>query len=344
MFASCFSRAKIGYYTEYNRMKKVKYYYDPENLAYRKIKVRKRTKFAYAALFLTAAALFGFLAFVVLLNTPFFETPKDRLQSREIENFKLRYAILNKKMDQIDEVLADIEERDNNLYRTYFNTSAIPDDQRKAGFGGVNRYKELEGYNNSDLVINTAKRVDVISKELVIQSKSLDEILKLAKEKDKLLSAIPAIQPVRNENLRAVASGFGYRSDPFTKARKFHAGMDFSAKTGTPIFATGDGIVERADNTASGYGNHIVIRHGFGYETLYGHLSKYKVRAGERVKRGDIIGYVGSTGRSEAPHLHYEVHKNGEVVNPINFYYGNISAAEYVVISKLANQENQSLD
>jgi murein DD-endopeptidase MepM/ murein hydrolase activator NlpD len=186
--------------------------------------------------------------------------------------------------------------------------------------------------------------VDVISKALAIQSKSLDEILKLAKEKNSLLSAIPAIQPVRNENLKQVASGFGYRNDPFTKVRKFHEGMDFSAKTGTPIFATGDGVVQRADNSASGYGNHIVIRHGFGYETLYGHLSKYKCRPGQRVKRGDIIGYVGSTGRSEAPHLHYEVHKNNEVVNPLNFYYGNISATEYVAISKLANQENQSLD
>jgi len=341
LFTLCFSRAKIGFLY---RMKKVKYYYDPENLAYRKIKVKKRTKFAYAALFLTASALFGVLSFLVLLNTPFFETPKDRLQAREIENFKLNYAILNKKMDQIDEVLGSVEERDNNLYRVYFNTSPIPAEQRKAGFGGVNRYKELEGFDNSELVVNTSKRVDIISKELVIQSKSLDEILKLAKEKDKLLAAIPAIQPVRNENLRAVASGFGYRTDPFTKARKFHAGMDFSAKSGTPVFASGDGIVERADNTASGYGNHIVIRHGFGYQTLYGHLSKYKVRSGQHVKRGDIIGFVGSTGRSEAPHLHYEVHKNGEVVNPLNFYYGNISAAEYVVISKLANQENQSLD
>jgi len=325
-------------------MKKVKYYYDPESLAYRKIKQKKRTKFAYAMLFLVASALFGFLGFIVLLNTPFFETPKDRLQAREIDNLKLRYEILNKKMDQIDEVLENVEDRDNNLYRTYFNSSPIPEEQRKAGFGGVNRYKELEGYNNSDLVINTTKRVDILSKELVIQSRSLDEIFKIAKEKSKLLSAIPAIQPVRNENLKAMASGFGYRSDPFTKVRKFHAGMDFSAKNGTPIFATGDGVVERADANASGYGNHIVIRHGYGYETLYGHLSKYKVRAGQRVKRGDIIGYVGSTGRSEAPHLHYEVHKNGEVVNPLNFYYGNISAAEYVVIAKLANQENQSLD
>lgn len=325
-------------------MKKVKYYYDPESLAYRKIKSKKRTKFAYAGLFLLASALFGFLGFIVLLNTPFFETPKDRLQAREIDNLKLRYAILNKKMDQVDEVIANIEERDNNLYRTYFNAAPIPEEVRKAGFGGVNRYKELEGYDNSELVTNTTKRMDVLTKELVIQSRSLDEILKLAKEKSKLLSAIPAIQPVKNENLRAVASGFGYRSDPFTKVRKFHAGMDFSARTGTPIFASGDGVVARADAGASGYGNHIVIRHGFGYETLYGHLSKYKVRAGQRVKRGDVIGFVGSTGRSEAPHLHYEVHKNGAVVNPLNFYYGNISAAEFVAISKLANQENQSLD
>jgi murein DD-endopeptidase MepM/ murein hydrolase activator NlpD len=325
-------------------MAKVKYYYDSENLAYRKIKTKKRTKFAYVALFLVASALFGFLSFVVLLNTPFFETPKDRLLTREIENFKLQYAILNRKMDQIDEVLEHIQNRDNNIYRVYFNTSAIPDEQRKAGFGGVNRYAELEGYNNSDLVVNTSKRVDVISKQLAIQSRSLDEILKLAKEKNKLLSAIPAIQPVRNENLKQIASGFGYRSDPFTKVRKFHEGMDFSARTGTPIYATGDGVIARADNSASGYGNHIVIRHGFGYETLYGHLSKYNCRPGQTVKRGDVIGYVGSTGRSEAPHLHYEVHKGGEVVNPLNFYYGNISAAEYVVITKLANQENQSLD
>lgn len=325
-------------------MKKVKYYFDSENLAYRKIETKKRKRFGYIALFLLSSAVFGILSFIVLLNTPFFETPKDRLQTREIENLKLRYAILNTKMNEIDDVLEQIQERDNNLYRTYFNTSIIPEEQRKAGFGGINRYKELEGYNNSELVINTSKRVEVLSKQAAIQSRSLDEIVKLAKEKEKLLAAIPAIQPVKNENLKQMASGFGYRSDPFTKVRKFHAGMDFTAKSGTPIYATGDGVVEKADNTASGYGNHIVIRHGFGYETLYAHLSKYKVRRGQKVQRGDVIGFVGSTGRSEAPHLHYEVHKNGEVVNPLNYYYGNISAAEYAIISKLASQENQSLD
>jgi murein DD-endopeptidase MepM/ murein hydrolase activator NlpD len=325
-------------------MAKVKYYYDSENLAYRKIKTRKRIKFGVIILFLLASALFGFLSFILLLNTPYFETPKDRLQAREIENLRLNYALLNKKMDQVNGVIEAIEDRDNNLYRVYFNTSAIPDSIRKVGLPGINRYKTLEGYNNSQLVINTTKRIDVLSKELAVQSKSLDVILKLAEAKSDFLSAIPAIQPVRNENLKQMASGFGYRTDPFTKARKMHEGMDFTAKTGTPIYATGDGVVAKADNTASGYGNHIVIRHGFGYETLYAHLSKYKARAGQRVKRGDVIGYVGSTGRSEAPHLHYEVLKDKKVVNPLNFYYGNISAVEYVVIAQLANQENQSLD
>ena len=325
-------------------MSKVKYYYDSENLAYRKIKTKKAKKIGVVLLFLVASALFGFLMFVVLLNTPYFETPKDRLQAREIDNLKLHYAILNKKIDELNAVTAAIEDRDNNLYRTYFNTAPISDEERKAGFKTKNRYAELEGFDNSALVKNTTQRVDILSKELAIQSQSLDEILQLAKAKDHLLSAIPAIQPVKNENLKRMASGFGYRSDPFTKVRKMHEGMDFTAKTGTPIYATGDGVVAKADNTASGFGNHIVIRHGYGYETLYAHLSKYKVRAGQRVKRGDIIGYVGSTGRSEAPHLHYEVHKNNKVVNPLNFYYGNISAVEYVAISKLANQENQSLD
>jgi murein DD-endopeptidase MepM/ murein hydrolase activator NlpD len=324
--------------------KKVKYYYDSDSLAYRKIKTRKTKKLGYVLLFLLSSALFGFLCLVALINTPYFETPKDKFQSREIDNMKLNYAILNKKLDDAEEVLASLEDRDDNLYRAYFNSAPIPMDKRKEGFKEANRYKKLEGYNNSDLVINTTKRVDVITKELAIQSKSLDQILKLAKTKHNLLESIPAIQPVKNEDLKRMASGFGYRSDPFTKARKMHEGMDFTAKTGTPIYATGDGIVRKADNSLSGYGNHIEINHGFGYLTLYGHLSKYKVRPGQRVKRGDVIGFVGSTGRSEAPHLHYEVHKDGKVVNPINFYYGNISAAEYVAISKIANQENQSLD
>ncbi len=325
-------------------MSKVKYYYDSENLAYKRILPKKRKKFAYVMLFLLSSALFGFLSFFLLVNTSYFETPKDKIQAREIEALKLNYTVLNKKLDLMDDVLEAIENRDNNIYRIYFNSTPISEEERKAGFGGVNRYKDLQGYNNSELMENTTKRVDILTKELVIQSKSLDEIVALAKQKEKLLAAIPAIQPVKNEDLKQMASGFGYRSDPFTKIRKFHYGMDFTARTGTPIYATGDGVVYKADASLSGYGNHIEINHGFGYKTLYAHLSKYKCRPGQRVKRGDIIGYVGSTGRSQAPHLHYEVFKNGERVNPLNFYYGSISAKEYIEISKLANQENQSLD
>lgn len=325
-------------------MSKVKYYYDSENLAYKRIQTRKRKKFAYVMLFLLSSALFGFLIFLLLVNTSYFETPKDKILAREIEVMSLNYKVLNKKLDLMNEVLTAIENRDNNIYRIYFNTTPISEEERKAGFGGVNRYKDLQGYTNSDLIEKTTKRVDVLTKELVIQSKSLDEIVALAKQKEKLLAAIPAIQPVKNEDLKHMASGFGYRSDPFTKIRKFHYGMDFTARTGTPIYATGDGVVVKADNSLSGYGNHIEINHGYGYITLYAHLSNYKCRSGQRVKRGDIIGYVGSTGRSEAPHLHYEVMKNKQKINPMNFYYGSISAKEYIEIAKLANQENQSLD
>jgi murein DD-endopeptidase MepM/ murein hydrolase activator NlpD len=325
-------------------MRKVKYYYDSENLAYRKIKPKNARNFGYFALFLVASALFGFLCFVALLNTPYFETPKDRLQSRSIENLKLNYTILNKKIDELDIVAANIADRDNNIYRVYFNNTPISEKPKKKGVISESRFNELLGFDNEQLIFNTSKRVDVITKQLVIQSKSLDEVLNLAKAKEKFLGSIPAIQPVKNEDLKRMASGFGYRSDPFTKVRKMHKGMDFTAPTGTPVFATGDGVIKRADNTASGFGNHIVIQHGYGYETLYAHLSAYNKRVGQTVNRGDIIGFVGSTGRSEGPHCHYEVHKDGGEVNPINFYYGNISAVEYTAITKLATQENQSLD
>ena len=325
-------------------MSKVKYYYDSENLAYKRVKTKKRKKFGYIVLFLVSSALFGFLIFLLLINTSYFETPKDKIQAREIEVLQLNYKVLNKKLDLMDEVLAAVENRDNNIYRIYFNTMPISDEERKAGFGGVNRYKDLQGFNNSELIENTTKRVDILTKELVIQSKSLDDIVLLAKQKEKLLAAIPAIQPVKNEDLKHMASGYGYRSDPFTKIKKFHYGMDFTSKTGTPIYATGDGVIYKADASLSGYGNHVEINHGYGYKTLYAHLSKYNCKPGQRVKRGDLIGYVGSTGRSQAPHLHYEVLKDGVHVNPLNFYYGSISAKEYLEISKLANQENQSLD
>jgi len=290
------------------------------------------------------SALFGFLGLVVLMNTRWVNTPKELSLDREVRNYELQFEILNKKMQQMEQVLGNIEDRDNNIYRLYFEANPIPEEQRRAGFGGINRYKSLEGFNNSEIIINTTKRLDIIQKQMVIQSKSLDEIAKLAEEKEKLLAAIPAIQPVSNEDVTRMASGYGWRSDPFTKFRKMHWGMDFTAPRGSPIYAAGDGKVTRADNGSSGYGKHIRIDHGYGYMSLYAHMSKYNVTRGQTVKRGDLIGFVGNTGRSEAPHLHYEVWKDGERINPINFYYGSLSAEEYEEMLKYANQENQSLD
>jgi len=324
--------------------KKTKYFFDSETLAYTKIPRRKRKTFAYVLIFLTASALFSFLIITILFQSSWLQTPGNRMMARELENYKTNYKLLNKKMDQIENVLASIENRDNNVYRTYFNAAPIPDEQRRAGFGGVNRYKDLEGFDNSELIINTVKKADVLTKQLAIQSKSLDEIVNIAKSKEKLFSAIPAIQPMKNEEMTRIASGFGFRNDPFTKVRKMHNGMDFSAPTGTPIFATGDGEVTDADNTRSGYGYLIIINHGFGYETYYAHLNEYKVNVGQKVKRGDIIGTCGNTGRSQGPHLHYEVRINDEPVNPINFFYADIKAEDYAKISELAKQNSQSLD
>lgn len=323
-------------------MSKVKYYYDPESLSYRKIERKKRNTFKFIMVFLLASALFAFL--FVFIAGHYFESPKEKALKRELANMQLQFDLLNKKMSEAETVLANIEDRDNNIYRVYFEANPIPEEQRRAGFGGINRYKNLEGYDNSSLIISTSKRIDKLQKQIVVQSKSLDEIALLAEEKEKLLAAIPAIQPVSNEDLTRMASGYGMRSDPFTKARKMHWGMDFTAPRGTPIYASGDGVVVRADSGSSGYGKHIRIDHGFGYVSLYAHLYKYNVRKNQKVKRGDLIGFVGSTGRSEAPHLHYEIFKDGNRINPINFYYGSLTAEEFSKLLEHASLENQSLD
>lgn len=325
-------------------MSKVKYYYDSDTLAYRKIERRKGRKIGLFLLYTLGMFLGGFLLLLIYLGVPTLETPREKVLSRELANMKLQFELLNRKMTEVEDVLENIAERDDNIYRLYFEADPIPEEQRKAGFGGINRYLDFEGFDNSRLIISTNRRIDVLTKQIVVQSKSLDEITALASEKEKLLSAIPAIQPVANEDLSRMASGYGWRTDPFTKVRRFHHGMDFSAPTGTAVYASGNGRVIRADNTASGYGNHIVLDHGFGYETLYAHLQGYNVRVGQRVERGDIIGFVGNTGRSIAPHLHYEVFKDGERINPINFYYGNLTAEEFEILLRKSQQENQSLD
>ena len=325
-------------------MSKTKYYFDKDNLEFVPIKRTNLNKLYNLILFLISSIIFAGFITVLLLNTELINTPQELIQSREIKNYELQMKVLNKKLDQIESTIANIEKRDNNLYRTYFEASPIPEEQRRMGFGGINRYDYLDGYDNSDIIINTTERIDILTKELVIQSKSLDEIELLAKNNELLLSSIPTIQPISNSDLKRMASGFGWRTDPFTKKRKRHWGMDFSAERGAPIYATGDGKVSRADNRAAGFGNHVRIDHGFGYVSIYAHMEKISVRKGNRVKRGDIIGYVGSSGRSVAPHLHYEITKDGRKINPINFYHGNLSPTEFETLVNQASQENQSLD
>lgn len=320
-------------------MAKVKYYYDSETLSYRKITVKKsdyvrRTIYLFLAVLLTA-----FLGFILL--SQFIMSPAQRAQKREFDNLKLHYELLTKRMDETSKILEQMEDRDNNIYRSYFEVDPIPEEQRKAGFGGVNRYKQLEGFDNSDLIIDLTKKMDILSKQVVVQSKSLDEIVALAKKKEDMLASIPAITPVKKGDFW-MASGYKMRMHPILKINKFHKGMDFSASTGTPVYASGNGQVIRAQRSST-FGQVIYIDHGYGYQTIYAHLSKMVVRRGATVKRGDLIGYVGSTGLSVSPHLHYEVHKNGRPLNPIYFYYGNLSPDEFATLQK-TSEESQSLD
>ena len=323
-------------------MAKVKYYYDTKTLSYKRIELSGLNKLKRLFYFLIGSAFTGLLMVIIFFQ--FFDSPKEKRLNREIDALTSQYEIVDDKLRQVELVLDDVQNRDDNIYRVIFEADPIPKSIRKAGYGGVNRYENLKGFNNSDLIINTSEKVDQISKQLYIQSKSFDDIIELAKNKTDMLAALPAIQPVSNKNLSRMASGYGYRIHPIYKTRKMHSGMDFSAKTGTPIYATGDGKVSKVRRSRRGYGNHVIIDHGFGYKTLYAHMKKYAVKRGQKVKRGEVIGYVGSTGTSVAPHLHYEVHKDGRKINPVNFYFNDLNPEEYEKMLEISSQNNQSFD
>ncbi|MGE4587818.1 MAG: M23 family metallopeptidase, partial [Mangrovibacterium sp.] len=274
----------------------------------------------------------------------FYETPKTRDLKRENQRLLSQYELMNKNLENVEKVLTDLQQRDDNLYRVIFEADPIPNSVRKAGFGGVNKYAHLQTLDNSELVINTARKLDVIAKEAYVQSKSYDEILDLALNKEKMLASIPAIMPISNKDLKRTASGWGFRIHPVYKIRKFHYGMDFTAPIGTEVYATGDGVVRRVETSRSGYGRCIVIDHGFGYETLYGHLNEFNVRKGQTVKRGSVIAYSGNSGTSTGPHVHYEVHKNGKPVNPQHFYFKDLSPEEYERMIAISNNMGQSYD
>ncbi len=325
-------------------MSKVKYKFNTKSLTYEKVKVSWRERVWKILSYLATGLVFSILSFFIITKVLSFATPTEKQKDREVRKLKDQYEKLLDRMKLTEEVLADLQERDNNVYRVIFEAEPIDAEIRKGGFGGVDRYKRLEGYDNSQLMIETTKALDKLSKQIYIQSKSFDEVIKMAKNKEQLINSIPAIMPISSKFLRHAPGGFGWRTHPIYKSQEFHPGMDFAAPEGTPIYATGDGVVERADNTAQGYGNHVVLNHSYGYQTLYGHMTKMAVKVGQKIKRGQVIGYVGSTGLSTAPHVHYEVIKNGEKMNPVNFYYNDLSPEEYQIMLELSQRSSQSFD
>ncbi len=323
-------------------MAKVKYKFDHNKLSYDKIVLTGKQKFYRFMTYFTATLLIAVIYNIFFIV--FFDTPKEKGLIRENQQLATQYDVLNNRFDLVENTLEDLQKRDDNIYRVIFEAEPIPPSVRSAGFGGVNRYADLQGFRNSNLVTETARRLDKITKQLYVQSKSYDEVIEMAKNKEEMVACVPAIMPISNKDLRRTASGWGFRIHPIYKIRKFHYGMDFTAPTGTEIYATGDGVVEVVDNSLRGYGKRIIIDHGFNYKTLYGHLNGFNVRKGQKVKRGDVIGFVGSSGTSTAPHLHYEVFKNNKKVNPVHYYFNDLSPEEFDKMIFISSNSGQSFD
>ncbi len=322
-------------------MAKVRYHFNPKSLKIEKIQVTLKQRLT--RLFSVLATGLVFTSVVLLLAYNFLDSPKERMLRRENAQYELQFKILSDRLEKVQTVVNDLQDRDDNIYRIIFESEPIPSSVRKAGFGGANRYEKLEGYKNSDIIKRTAEKLDIIASQLVVQSKSYDEVYELAKKKEEMMAAIPAIQPVSNKDMKRIGSYFGYRTDPFYKVTKFHEGIDFTAPVGTEVYATGDGVVIQSDRKG-GYGKCITINHGFGYSTLYAHLSRIDVKVGQKVQRGQVIGHVGNTGKSTAPHLHYEVHKNQRPVDPINFFFNDLTPEEYELMIELSQRPSQTLD
>jgi murein DD-endopeptidase MepM/ murein hydrolase activator NlpD len=323
-------------------MPKSKYKFNHETLSFIKVKPSIKDKLVRGLTYLMATIVITIIYYSIY--TSFFDTPKERGLKREKQELLSKFDTLSRKYSRVEAVLKDIQQRDVNIYRTIFEAEPLPLSIRSAGIGGSDRYSELEGLSNSDIVVETTKKLDNLIQQENFQTKSFDEIIDLAKKKVEEIRCIPNIQPISNKDLTRVASPFGVRIHPYYKVLKMHTGMDFTASTGTEIYATGDGIVFDVDRSKRGYGNTVIIDHGFGYKTLYAHLSEILVRPGAKVKRGTVIGLVGNTGMSLAPHLHYEVRLNDNPINPINFYFNDLTPDEFEKMLALAANSGQSLD
>jgi murein DD-endopeptidase MepM/ murein hydrolase activator NlpD len=324
-------------------MARIKYYYDTETCKYERIKTTT------GDIILNALGIFSLTlamaAGILLISSSYFESPKELLLKNEVKEMEFYYDNLLLEVNKLQAQLENMEHRDDNIYRVVLGAEPIDKSIRVAGIGGIDRYEDVREKNiiHADIIIKLNESVDNLRRKIYIESKSQDEVVELAENKEKLFAAIPAIQPIANKQLIALASGFGLRIHPIYKVRKMHTGIDFAAAIGTPIYATADGVIDKADVSFSGYGKVIEIDHGFGYRSRYAHMHGFAVRQGQKVKRGDLIGYVGNTGLSTAPHLHYEVFVNGIHANPVHYFFNDLNPAEYERIIELASVENQSL-
>ncbi len=323
-------------------MKKIKYYYNAHTLRYEKLVTPLRVKllriFAFVATALVTSALISYVAF------QYIGSPNEKLIQRENERLKYKFKDLDKQVDDLQQQMAELEKRDNQVYRSIFEAKPIPDSARAHIIEREKQIAKVERMEGDILVRSIHSSLLNLGQRIITQKRSYGELATLMKNKEQILAATPAIQPVSNQDLNRIASGFGHRIDPIYKTVKMHAGMDFTAPQGTPIYATADGVVKTAERSDEGYGNHVIINHGYGYETLYGHMVRTKARRGQRVKRGEIIGYVGNTGKSTGPHCHYEVHKNGAKLDPVYFFYNDLSPQQFNELLKRAQASNQSFD
>jgi murein DD-endopeptidase MepM/ murein hydrolase activator NlpD len=325
-------------------MARIKYYYDTESCKYERIKV------STGDIFINVLGLF-FLGVIISIGLLFmyfkyFDSPKEALLKKENQELLFKYQILNSKLGKVDDMLAVLQNKDDNIYRVIFEAEPISPSIREAGSGGVEKYQDIidEELIQEELVLSTFERIDHLKKKMYIQTKSHDEILALARNKEQLLDATPAIQPISNKKLTRLSSGYGIRMHPVFKKRMMHWGVDYSAPSGTPVYATANGVIKIAKRSSGGFGNRVVIDHGFGYKTLYGHLQNFNVRRGQKVKRGEKIGAVGSSGRSTAPHLHYEVHFRNKRINAVHFFFRDLTSEEYAKVVEISSVENQSFD
>ena len=323
-------------------MKKIKYFYNPNALRYEKLETPLRVKLLRVLGFLSASLVTALI--IVSIAYRLFPSVNEKRLLRENESLLDNYKLMDEKLQKIQQQMGELEKRDNEVYRSIFEATPIPDSTRAKEMQQLKELQVVQQMNNSELTNSIVGSLNKLSSRIAFQQKSYNEIEGFIKNKEQLLASTPAIQPVSNKNLNRLASGFGYRVDPVYKTVKFHAGLDFAAPLGTPIYATADGVVRVAGNLGNGYGNHVVIDHGYGYETLYGHMYRIGVKNGRRVKRGEVIGYVGSTGKSTGPHCHYEVHKNGRPLDPVYFFYNDLTPEQFDRILKAAASNNQSLD